>query len=63
MFNPIQFIKEVKSELFKVVWPSRSETLRITFAVIGLSVAVAAFLGIVDFGLNRLFDYVVNKNI
>lgn len=61
MFNPIQFLKEVKSELTKVVWPSRSETLKVTFAVIGLSVAVAIFLGIVDYGLTRGFEQLLNR--
>ena len=61
MANPIQFIKEAKSELAKVVWPSRPEIIRITLAVIALSLAVAAFLGIVDYGLTQLFDYAVNR--
>ena len=61
MANPIQFIKEAKSELSKVVWPSRQETLKITIAVIALSLAVAVFLGAVDFGLTKLFELAVNK--
>lgn len=59
--NPIQFIKEAKSELTKVVWPSRTETIRITIAVIALSLSVAVFLGLVDYGLNKLFEYAVNR--
>jgi preprotein translocase subunit SecE len=61
MANPIQFIKEARSELTKVVWPSRRETIRITIAVIVLSLTVAIFLGAVDFGLTKLFELVVNK--
>lgn len=61
MFNPIQFIKEAKSELAKVVWPSRKETARITIVVIVLSLAVAVLLGLSDFGLNKLFDFIVNR--
>ncbi|MEO8065655.1 MAG: preprotein translocase subunit SecE [Candidatus Doudnabacteria bacterium] len=60
MTNPIQFIKEARSELTKVVWPTRKETIRITIAVVLLSLAVAAFLGAVDYGLTALFEYIVN---
>ncbi|MBI2607650.1 MAG: preprotein translocase subunit SecE [Candidatus Doudnabacteria bacterium] len=57
MANPIQFVKEAWGELRKVVWPTRRETIRITVAVILLSLAVALFLGAVDFGLNELFKF------
>lgn len=59
MANPIQFIKEARAELTKVVWPSRAETIRVTIAVIVLSLSVAVFLGLVDFGLTKLLDWVV----
>lgn len=61
MVNPIQFLKEAKSEMTKVVWPARKEIVRITIAVIVLSVVVAIFLGIVDFGLTRLIEYIVEQ--
>lgn len=61
MTNPIQFIKEARAEMTKVVWPSRKETIRITIAVIALSLAVAIFLGLVDFGLTKLFELGINK--
>jgi len=60
MTNPIQFLKEARNELVKVVWPSRKETIRITIAVIAISVIVALFLGAVDFGLDKLFKYVLD---
>jgi preprotein translocase subunit SecE len=66
MTNPIQlireFIREVKSELVKVVWPTRSQVIRTTLAVIILSLVVAAFLGAVDYGLTKLIEYGVNRN-
>jgi preprotein translocase subunit SecE len=61
MINPIQFLREVKSELFKVVWPGRSQVTKTTIAVIALSLVVAAFLGAIDFGLRELIDYSINK--
>lgn len=61
MANPIQFLREVKSELTKVVWPTRKEVIRTTLAVVALCLVVAAYLGIVDFGLNWLFEYILNR--
>ena len=50
----IVFLKEVKLEMKKVNWPTRKETIRYTLIVIGVSVAVAAFLGTLDFIFNTL---------
>ena len=44
----ITFFKEVRLEIKKVNWPTKQETLRYTLIVIGLSVVVAAYLGIID---------------
>jgi preprotein translocase subunit SecE len=44
------FLQESRSELKKVDWPTRNETIRFTIFVIVLSLIVAVFLGILDFG-------------
>lgn len=54
--RPIEFLKEVKLELKRVNWPTRQETLNYTFIVIGISLAVAAFLGGLDFVFNSIFS-------
>jgi len=46
--SPKRFIGEVISELKKVTWPSRDETIKLTAVVIVLSVAVGAFIGALD---------------
>ena len=56
MARPIQFLKEVKSELTKVIWPTRAQTIRMTLYVIGISLLVAVILGAVDFGLTELLE-------
>ncbi len=61
MANPIQFIREARAELGKVVWPTRGEVIRVTLAVILLSFAVAIFLGLADFGLNALIEKFIEK--
>lgn len=53
----VTFLKEVRLEMKKVNWPTRSQTLRYTLIVIGVSAAVAAFLGTLDF----IFTTLLNK--
>jgi preprotein translocase subunit SecE len=48
---PVQFLKEVVSELKRVTWPTRDETIKLTAVVIALSVVVGAFIG----GLDAIF--------
>jgi preprotein translocase subunit SecE len=55
----VQYIKDSKLELKKVVWPTRRQAINHTALVIGFSLALAAFLGLVDFVLTRLLELVV----
>lgn len=55
------FIKEAKAELGKVNWPSRRKTLNYTLIVIGVSLAVAAFLGGLDYVFSTLMKNFVIK--
>lgn len=50
------FLKDVKLELKKVSWPSRQDTIKLTGVVILMSVALAAFLGLLDFSFLALLD-------
>jgi preprotein translocase subunit SecE len=53
--SPRQFVREVRSELRKVAWPTRSETLNYSFIV-----AIAlAFMTALIFGLDWFFGEVV----
>lgn len=45
----VSYIKECRQELGKVIWPNRKELTDGTLLVIGVSLAVAAFLGAVDY--------------
>ncbi|HLC44331.1 MAG: preprotein translocase subunit SecE [Candidatus Doudnabacteria bacterium RIFCSPHIGHO2_01_FULL_50_11] len=54
----IQFLREARTELIKVVWPSRRETAKMTLLVIIFSLTVALFLGAVDLGLTKLLELV-----
>lgn len=55
----IKYIRDSRTELKKVVWPSKKDTRNHTLMVISISLAVAAFLGLIDYGLNILLDLFV----
>lgn len=61
MSKILQFLKEVKNELLKVVWPSRRDTIKMTIIVVVFSVAVAIFLGAVDYGLTKILEQVLKR--
>ena len=49
MSNLAEYFKGSVEEMKKVTWPTKKETREYTFLVIGISLGVAAFLGILDF--------------
>ena len=55
----LQFLREVKVELKKVVWPSRKQTIGSTVVVLILVMIISVFLGIVDIGLSSLIRVVL----
>ena len=55
----VQYFKDSWSELKKVKWPTRNEVVNHTIMVVAVSLAVAAFLGILDLGLNELLERVI----
>jgi len=54
-----KFIKESRTELKKVKWPTKKELLASTAVVIVLVLIVSLYLGIVDFGLIKLIKGVI----
>lgn len=55
MFSRIKsYIQESRLEFGRVNWPSRQETTRLTLVVVGFSVILAAFLGVLDILFNYL---------
>jgi preprotein translocase subunit SecE len=55
----INFLKESKIELGKVIFPSRQEVINSTSVVILSVVVVSAFLGVVDWVLSKAIAYIV----
>jgi preprotein translocase subunit SecE len=54
-----QFLSEVVSELRKVTWPNRKETLGATGVVLILVIILAAYLGLVDYILSHIVRYLI----
>lgn len=46
--NPLQFIQQVRSEVAKVVWPTRREVLLTTVMVFIMASLTAVFFALVD---------------
>lgn len=61
MSNFTEYLKETRTELKHVIWPSRVQTISYTVIVIVLSVVIAYFLGIFDFifskGLEKIISF------
>lgn len=61
MNQPVSFLKEVKEELDKVVWPTRDQTIRYTILVITVAVGTGLFLGGLDYVLTYLTNLLIIK--
>lgn len=56
----VKWFKDLKSEFKKVVWPSRKKVFNNTFIVLVVLVIASVFVGGLDFGLLKLFSFVLN---
>ena len=59
MSRLIAYLKNSRQELRQVVWPSRQQTIQHTLLVIGISLAMAAFLGGMDYLFTRAIELVI----
>ena len=48
MVNPLQFMQQVRTEVGKVVWPSRREVFLTTIMVLVMATLTAIFFFLVD---------------
>ena len=58
-----QFLREVRTELKKVTWPARKDTLSGTLVVLVAVFIIAIFLGIVDAGLSNLIKQLLKRAV
>ena len=55
-----KYFRDLKSELKKVVWPSRKQVVNNTGVVLATMTALGLFLAGIDFGLGELLDLVLH---
>ncbi|MBI2268694.1 MAG: preprotein translocase subunit SecE [Candidatus Blackburnbacteria bacterium] len=52
----VSFLKEVRAELSKVVWPTKQHTIQATILVVVISIFVGVYVG----GLDLIFTSLMN---
>jgi preprotein translocase subunit SecE len=57
--TPVTFLKEVRDELKKVVWPTKQEVVRLTMVVIIVSLIVGFYLGGLDYIFTKIMAFVL----
>lgn len=55
------YLRSSKSELEKVSWPSKNDTLRYSALVVGISLVTALFFATLDFGLQKGISLVIQS--
>ena len=54
--KPITFLKEVRSELKRVTWPTKNEAIRLTSMVIAVSIVVGIYIGALDYLFTKIME-------
>ena len=57
----LNYFRNSFTELAKISWPSREQTIKLTIAVMVFSVVVASFIGAIDLGLAEVVKRVIVK--
>jgi preprotein translocase subunit SecE len=55
----MQYLRETRAELRKVVWPTREEAANLTLIVVLTIVAMSAFFGVIDYLFTQLFRFLL----
>jgi len=62
MFDRIKrFIRETRVELTKVTWPTRREVFSSTLIIVAMSAFLAGIIGVFDFGMSKLIDWILSQ--
>lgn len=56
MFN---YLKDVRSEMKHVSWPSRTQTIMYTIVVIVVSLITASYLGLLDYAFSTFIQRII----
>ncbi len=56
----VKYFREAYSELKKVTWPSRKDTIMYSTIVLVLSLSMAVVIGGLDLGLSKGLEYLIS---
>jgi len=59
MGSIVTYLKEVRVEMGKVIWPKLSDVVKLTITVLVITLMVGAYLGGLDFGFAKLLELLV----
>ncbi len=61
MVSPVSYLREVSQELRKVSWPTAKQTQNMTLLVIAVSLAVALYVGVLDFVFSEAIKLLITR--
>jgi preprotein translocase subunit SecE len=56
----LNYLRDVRGELSKVVWPKKEEVIKLTLVVLLISIIVAAYVGLLDFSFTKLLELLIS---
>ncbi len=59
--TPGSFISQMRAELKKVTWPTRAQAAQLTATVFIISLIVALYVGIIDFLMAKVLEFLAQK--
>ncbi len=59
--SPVTFLREVKTEMTKVLWPTREEVIKLTIIVVAVSTAIGVYIGGLDFVFTKITDILIKR--
>lgn len=61
LYNSLtEYLKGAYEELQKVVWPTKQETIKYSLAVVGISLFLALFFGILDYIFSQILELLIS---
>lgn len=59
--NFVKFFKEIRSELKRVIWPTREQLINNTVTVLAACLVVGVLIWIADFGFGKAAELILTR--
>ncbi len=56
----VRYLKEVRSEMSKVIWPTREQAINLTSIVLTVMIAMGLFLGLIDYIFGQMIQLLIS---